>query len=242
MRTRDYDRVFAIGDIHGWHKPLVNLISALSLGPNDRIITLGDYVDRGPDNPKVLDTVISLWNQGLLIPIRGNHDQGMMDAALSQEHLMSWRNMLQGDTTLRTYGLKRDTLSEFRQKVPKDHFLFLRQACRNWLELDEFICVHGGVECRLEMEDQPLYTLHWKRFHEHVYPHISDKVMVCGHSAVGKLPKVDKLGQAVCVDTGMGVSDEGWLTALDLNSGQFVQANRKGHIRTGELEWPIPGY
>lgn len=239
MKVSDYKRVFVIGDIHGWYQPFRLLLETINPGPQDRLITLGDYVDRGPDNPLVLDTLISLYKSGLLIPLRGNHDQGMMEASLSQEQLLSWRDMLQGKSTMRSYGITTDTLREFKEKVPADHIHFIRHCLRNYFELDNFICVHAGIHPRVAMEDQASWTLHWKRFHEHVFSHISGKVLCCGHSAVGEFPKVDLLGRAVCVDTNMGVSDSGWLTALELNSGRFIQTDRSGAVRSSALDWPI---
>ncbi len=239
MKVSDYDRVFIIGDIHGWNHPLQVLIEAINPGPNDRIITLGDYVDRGPENPKVFDTLISLWNAGLLIPVRGNHDQGMMEASYSQEQLLSWRDQLLGESTLRSYGITTDTLAEFKDKVPKGHISFLRNCLRNYVELDGFICVHGGVHPRLPMKDQPSWTLQWKTFYKHVVPHASGKVLCCGHSAVGLIPKADLLGRAVCVDTQMGISPHGRLTALELNTGKYIQVDRSATVSYGGLDWPI---
>ncbi len=239
MKVTDYDRVFIIGDIHGWHHPFRILLDAINPGPNDKIITLGDYVDRGPENPRVLETLISLWKSGLLIPLRGNHDQGMMEASLSEEQLLSWKYILQGESTLRSYGITTDTLAEFKAKIPEEHIHFLKNGLRNYVELDDFICVHGGVHPRVEMEEQPSWTLLWQRMQDHFLPHMSGKVICCGHSAVGPLPKIDVLGRAICVDTQMGVSPQGWLTAFDLNTGHFVQADRLGTVRHGDMEWPI---
>lgn len=240
MKVSDYNRVFVIGDIHGWNEPLQILLDQIKPTPADRLITLGDYVDRGPDNPQVLDTLIALYNAGLLIPLRGNHDQGMMEASYSMEQLWSWKNGLQGDTTLRSYGITSDTLTEFKEKVPKEHIHFLRNCLLNYFELDDFICVHAGVNPRVFMEDQQIYDLHWKRFHEHVFPHISGKVMLCGHSAVSFIPAIDEFGRAVCVDTRMGAHENGWLTAVELNTGNYIQVNRDGEVRSHQLlKWPI---
>jgi serine/threonine protein phosphatase 1 len=41
-------RVLAIGDIHGCIVSLDALLEAVAPKPDDWIVTLGDYVDRGP--------------------------------------------------------------------------------------------------------------------------------------------------------------------------------------------------
>ena len=49
------DRIIAIGDIHGCSRELDALIQAIMPGPADTIITLGDYIDRGPDSCGVVE-------------------------------------------------------------------------------------------------------------------------------------------------------------------------------------------
>ena len=56
-------RVLAIGDIHGTAHALETLLDAIAVRPEDQIITLGDYVDRGPDARRVIMPIRSslLW-------------------------------------------------------------------------------------------------------------------------------------------------------------------------------------
>jgi serine/threonine protein phosphatase 1 len=43
-------RTIAIGDIHGHTAALIGLLRLIRPTQEDMIVTLGDYVDRGPDN------------------------------------------------------------------------------------------------------------------------------------------------------------------------------------------------
>jgi serine/threonine protein phosphatase 1 len=54
------NRTIAIGDIHGCSTALAALLRAIAPQPDDTIITLGDYVDRGIDSMGVLDQLIAL--------------------------------------------------------------------------------------------------------------------------------------------------------------------------------------
>ncbi len=54
------ERTVAIGDIHGCSKALAALVEAVDPGPDDTLIPLGDYIDRGPDSRGVLDLLIDL--------------------------------------------------------------------------------------------------------------------------------------------------------------------------------------
>lgn len=82
------NRHLAIGDIHGCIKALTTLLDFVRLRKDDTIITLGDYVDRGPDSRAVLDLVIELDSSHHLVPLRGNHEIMMLDARDQAEGLL----------------------------------------------------------------------------------------------------------------------------------------------------------
>ena len=73
-------RTLAIGDIHGCLTALGTLIEFVNLKDGDTLITLGDYVDRGPDSKGVLDLLVSLKKSKQLVTLRGNHEIGMLRA------------------------------------------------------------------------------------------------------------------------------------------------------------------
>ena len=70
----------AIGDIHGCSAALDALIGALAPAPDDVIITLGDYINRGPDSRRVLDRLIDLGRRCRLLPLLGNHEEMPFEA------------------------------------------------------------------------------------------------------------------------------------------------------------------
>lgn len=54
----DAKRILAIGDIHGCPVAFAALLEAVNPGPDDLVIMLGDYIDRGPDSKEVVDRLI----------------------------------------------------------------------------------------------------------------------------------------------------------------------------------------
>ena len=68
-------RTIAIGDIHGCSAALDALVEAIRPRPEDCIVTLGDYINRGPDSRGVIERLIELTRRCRLLPILGNHDQ-----------------------------------------------------------------------------------------------------------------------------------------------------------------------
>ena len=61
-----------------WEQALHCYQQALDLQPDDTLVTLGDYVDRGPDSKGVIDRLIALKDQVNLVAIMGNHDEMML--------------------------------------------------------------------------------------------------------------------------------------------------------------------
>ena len=92
-------RNLAIGDIHGCYRSLAALESFANFMPDDRIITLGDYVDRGPDSKSVIEWLIERDANANLIGLRGNHELMMLAAMQSERHLDEWL-ACGGDTVL----------------------------------------------------------------------------------------------------------------------------------------------
>ena len=72
-------RDFVVGDIHGMFSALEDFLEELSFDPGrDRLFPVGDLIDRGPESEAVLQW---LTVRGWFHPIRGNHDQFLLDAA-----------------------------------------------------------------------------------------------------------------------------------------------------------------
>ncbi len=63
-------RLIAVGDIHGCHAEFAEMLSQLELKADDRLVLLGDLVNRGPDSVKVLELARSTGAISLL----GNHE------------------------------------------------------------------------------------------------------------------------------------------------------------------------
>ena len=83
-------RTIAIGDIHGCSTALAALLQAIDPQPDDTIITLGDYVDRGIDSKGVLDQLIALADRCRLVPLLGNHDEMMLHARDGRGDFQFW--------------------------------------------------------------------------------------------------------------------------------------------------------
>ena len=66
--------LYAIGDIHGQRDQLAKLLGDLPLEAGDRLVFIGDYVDRGPDPKGVVDVLLELRARYECIFLIGNHE------------------------------------------------------------------------------------------------------------------------------------------------------------------------
>jgi serine/threonine protein phosphatase 1 len=226
-------RTLAIGDIHGCARALDALLAAVSPRPDDRIVTLGDYVDRGPDSRGVLDRLVALHGGGRLVPLLGNHDLMMLHAREWEEAGDIWL-ACGGQSTLASYGAGVARAAELRL-VPAAHWQFLEKACVNWYETATHMFVHASLSPELPLCDQPDSILLWEKLEAPV-EHVSGKIVVCGHTRQNSgLPL--NWGKTVCIDTGAYL-EGGWLTCLDVDEGCYWQANQRGQLRAGWVEEP----
>ena len=222
-------RHLAIGDIHGCIKALLTLAAFVPFKPDDIIVTLGDYVNRGPDSCAVLDWLIAHEQKGNLIALRGNHELIMLQARESAEAFKQWQDV-GGDATLASYSPFGD--SGRLVDIPDSHWKFLEKGTRSWFETETHFFVHANVYPECPLADQPDFMLFWEGFDDPP-PHESGKIMVCGHTSQ-KSGKPKNIGHAVCIDT--WACGRGWLTCLDVASGKYWQANQLGETRTSWLD------
>jgi len=68
--------VYVVGDVHGSLAALDQLLERLPLGPDDRVVFVGDLVRKGPDSPGVVDRV---RGDDRLVSVRGNNEQKILD-------------------------------------------------------------------------------------------------------------------------------------------------------------------
>ena len=224
-------RTLVIGDIHGSLVALNRLLDAVYPSPKDQIITLGDYVDRGPDSRGVIDRLITLSKSHRLIPLKGNHEELMLDARQDPRELRGWC-LMGGDTTLRSYAGPGVAFSLALQRVPAEHWTFLENNCRDWHESATHIFSHGYVDENVSMLEQEPVTLRWKRFID-PKPHLSGKPVICGHTAQ-RDGRPKHLGYATCIDTCIYAG--GWLTCLEIETGRLWQANQQGQVQMANIE------
>jgi serine/threonine protein phosphatase 1 len=217
-------RTIAIGDIHGCLAALQTVLAAVDPRPEDTIVTMGDYADRGPDVRGVLEKLIAFQAQapGQFVPLLGNHDETMLKVCQGDTELLPEWLLIGGDATLASYSASGPA------GVWPSHLEFLA-ACRLSFETARHFFVHANYWRDTPLDETPSYVLLWESLKQYVPgPHVSGKTAILGHTAQ-KSGEVLDLGHLLCIDT--WCYGDGWLTAIDVDSGRLWQADKHGRLR-----------
>ncbi|OYP32345.1 metallophosphoesterase family protein [Rhodopirellula sp. MGV] len=215
-------RLIAIGDIHGCRLALERLIEAIQPRENDTIVTLGDYIDRGPDSCGVLDTLIQLAQRTRLVGILGNHEEMMLEVLNHGAAHHAWLRY-GGVETLESYNFNGDL--DF---LPDTHKEFL-DSLGDYYAQGDFFFTHAAYDPEAEFENQEIEMLRWYSLTDGIPPrHLSGKTAVVGHTA-NRDGEVLDAGHLVCIDT--YCYGGGWLTAMEMNTRQVWQTDRQGRLK-----------
>lgn len=223
-------RIWAIGDVHGCLTALETLLATLTLKTEDQLIFLGDLVDRGPDTRGVIERILQLRMERTVHVIKGNHEEMLMISRDLPGYAQAWQKY-GGREAMASYGWTQGVEPGWIEAIPLAHWNFLKKDLVDAVEEAGHIMVHGGLDPDVPIPEQAWDEMRWKRW-ENPLPHASGSIMVCGHTHQLN-GKPCSVGHAICIDT--WAYGKGWLTALELASHEYVQANQKGEVRRDRL-------
>jgi serine/threonine protein phosphatase 1 len=213
-------RTIAVGDIHGCAAALEAILGVVQPEPDDTLVTLGDYIDRGPNSRRVMEVLLQLCGRCRLVPLMGNHELLMLRAIDLPSNMLFWMQS-GGLATLASYG----GINE----ISPEHVDFVRK-CVDYYETETHLFVHASYDPQLPLDQQPEYELFWQHLGLVLpAPHCSGKTAIVGHTPQRSGDILDG-GHLLCIDT--YCFGNGWLTALDVASGQVWQADKHGKLRT----------
>jgi len=215
-------RTIAIGDIHGCLAALDCVLEAIQPGPEDTIITVGDYVDRGPNSCGVLDRLLQLEKSTNLIALQGNHEEMMLAVLERRVEPYSWLNH-GGVDTMESYGFAGDLAC-----VPESHREFIKRM-PNFFENETHFVVHANYDPDLPLTEQPDDMLRWVKITNSLpAPHQSGKIAIVGHTH-DRLGEIFRIPHLICIDTYCYGGK--WLTALELGTDCIWQSSPEGVLR-----------
>jgi serine/threonine protein phosphatase 1 len=176
IQTRKEGRLLAVGDIHGCLDHLERLMARVEPTAADRVVFLGDFIDRGPDGKGVLDYLLDFGRRfPRSVFLKGNHEAMFLDFLADRDQLMFLYNG--GGTTLESYR-EAEVI-----RIPKAHLDFLAglPAC---FATEDFIFVHAGLRPGLPLEAQEERDLLWIRNEFIASDYDWGRTVVFGHTPV----------------------------------------------------------
>jgi len=225
--------VYAIGDIHGCIATLDALLARLCPTPDDHLVFIGDYVDRGPDSKAVIGRLLELEEAATeekgprCTFLRGNHDQMMLDYVdFPGDHdVYELWTINGGLSTLNSY------VADGRLVLPEAHIEFLRRT-EFVHEMDDFVFVHAGLDPKKSIAENlnpldPQVAL-WTRAHLTAKLKKWEKPVVCGHT-----PQRNPANDPWLINIDPGavyshIEGLGVLTAVKLPEREFTQVEFEG--------------
>jgi len=211
-------RLFAISDIHGCFITFYELVvDFIKLSKADKLILLGDYIDRGEQSKEVIDFIIDLDRKGFdITPLKGNHEEMLCDAYKDPDILPMWL-MNSGMSTLSSFGVQHireidNRYMEFFNKL--EYFKIYKN----------FIFVHAGFDDNAVNPFLDNYYMIWECSKSYNHHLLCEKTIVHGHrprtiSYINK--RINEKSKVIPVDSGCIYEKElgyGNLSALEITS------------------------
>ena len=197
---------YVIGDIHGCLRPLRRLLRKADPQPEDRLIFIGDYIDRGPESREVVDYLLDLSFPTIFL--LGNHERMLLDFLEGEDEDVFLANG--GQATLRSYGGDPDD-------IPQSHLGFFR-GLRSMYETADYLFVHAGIRPMIPLAEQDVRDLLWIRQEFFQFRGRFPKPVVFGHTPLRQVLMAD---DRIGIDTGCVYG--GRLTCLKLPEREVIQ-------------------
>lgn len=232
-RLPDDTRIYAIGDVHGERRLLENLLEQIKddagirkPAATQRLIFLGDYVDRGPDTCGVVERLLSGLPAGFQHEfLMGNHERMLLDVLADAEKLSLWLYN-GGEQALASYGLTprmlrnlgrgREAARAIDDAIGARHLEFYRglrfSTCHGG-----YFFTHAGVRPGITLDAQKPSDLIWIREPFLSFTGTLEKIVVHGHTPV-PVPAVRP--HRIGIDT--GAFQTGRLTAVRLEGDEVA--------------------
>jgi serine/threonine protein phosphatase 1 len=242
----------AVGDIHGNAAALEELLDRITceLSPEDTVVFLGDYIDRGPDTKSCLDQIIDFLEttSADVVTLMGNHEDWLLRTYRDfTRH--SWVLGMEAFETIRSYSAEAERLLRrelnragaglitdrvripydlFFELVPPSHIHFFENL-KLFRRTPDAVCVHGGIEPKkgaVEVQDRE--TLLWG-CEDFPSGYHGEDMIVYGHSnnaAINEAgwPEPNEMNHTIGIDT----ISFGVLTAVRLPHRKVFQSSRRG--------------
>lgn len=219
-------RTLVIGDIHNNYKALIQCLQRSNFNyEHDQLICLGDIFDGYPDAYECAEELLKIKN---LILLNGNHDEWVYDyftkGSLIHIHLSQG-----GQSTVNSYQ---------KHGIPETHIKLLESAIPYYIDNNNKLFVHGGINLNYPLNEQKIYDLVWDRSMVD-YAYNCENTQSCdipkklqqyneifvGHTTTEHYGTIEplKLCNVYMMDTGAGWNSK--LSIMDVDTHEYWQSD-----------------
>ena len=176
-----------VGDIHGHLATFRALLHRLNLTPEDRVVCLGDMIDRGPDSAGLVDL---LRSHPQVICLKGNHEQMAVQSVQMDGTFEAWQPWMKrgGKSTYASYIVQAEGDLWQAKQTMVDDFIWLDNLPTQ-IVLDHIRLVHAGYDPRMPLDMQGEKELLWirKEWFQHEGAVDPARTVFFGHTTTTKL-------------------------------------------------------
>ncbi len=202
---------YVIGDIHGEIDQVKTIFDKINYNPaDDKLIFVGDYVDRGKNSYEVYKFIKTLANDKNIF-LRGNHEEMMIDAVLNENRIDLWYHN-GGQSTEGSFPNK-SVLKEAAEYFNSFPYYYADS---------EYIIVHAGIHPDKKLREQSNHDLIWIRnefINTPAEKFKENRTVIAGHTPVAEVKFMDN---KILLDTGAGKG--GILSAVELENKQVFKS------------------
>ena len=133
--------IYVMSDIHGHYSEFRKMLEEIHFNENDILYIIGDLMDRGKENLKVIDFVMSHKN---IEVIKGNHEDLLLKSYRGNDkrwNFSCWQYNGGVETLREIDNISKEKLEEYLRYIESLPFY-------KWIELNEkkYLLVHAGLE------------------------------------------------------------------------------------------------
>lgn len=176
-------KYYAIADLHGRYDLLLEAVNKIYSHAEDRdyrIITLGDYIDRGPQSQEIISFLMRQGDH--FICLKGNHEDMMVQSIVKPLDPEWWVGN-GGGTTLLSYGHPdvRFMSEVSYAHVPEEHIKWMA-SLPLYYETEKQVFVHAGIpDNNLPLDKQDEEQMMWMLYNPTDMGGYQGKHVVHGH-------------------------------------------------------------
>jgi len=228
-------KTWIIPDTHGCAATLrIMMEQQIKPDKTDRLIFLGDYIDRGPDSKGVIDFIMKLQEEGCKVSaLKGNHEESCVKAwkadknrksflgIKSKSHLQKEWEAYGGKQTLESFDTTR------AGEIPEKYIIWM-ESLEYFVETEKFIAVHAGLNFDADDPFSDTRAMLWTREFKIKPEKINNKFLIHGHVPVN-LELIDmairrKKPDFIDLDNGIYMNNKagyGSLVVLETDSMEY---------------------